>query len=172
MASLHSYFSKENLKWLKVIGYYQIIGGITGIIASVWVFMQNMSLLMGVVSTIGININAFSIYAGISILKHLYLKPTYYIQAIQILNFVGLGITYEVILGSALGFGFEWINSPNLVLNFQMVSSFNFEYNFTSNDAIRVVVNFIPIIIINYIMKSVEKAEEKKILVEVNEIGE
>ena len=171
MASLHYYFSKENLKWLRIIGYYQIIGGIIGVLGMIWLFIQNIGLLIGVVATIGILLNALSIYAGISTVKHLYLKPTYYVQAIQILNFIGLGITYEVILGSSLGFGVEWIDSANLVLNFQMFSSFSFKYSSSSNDDIRVVVNFIPIIIINYIMKCTEKAEERKILIEVDKIG-
>ena len=171
MASLHSYFSKENLKWLKIIGYYQIIGGIIGTLGMIWLFSQNPIFLIGVLVIIGVNINAFSIYAGVCILKNSNLKPTYYVQVIQVLNFIGLGVTYEVVLGSALGFGFEWIDSAKIVLNFQLVSSFNFKYNNTSNDAIRVVVNFIPIIIINYLMKCVEKAEEKKILMKVNEIG-
>ena len=171
MASLHYYFSKENLKWLRIIGYYQIIGGIIGVLGMIWLFIQNIGLLIGVVATIGILLNALSIYAGISTVKHLYLKPTYYVQAIQILNFIGLGITYEVIFGSSLGFGVEWIDSANLVLNFQMFSSFSFKYSSSSNDDIRVVVNFIPIIIINYIMKCTEKAEERKILIEVDKIG-
>lgn len=171
MANLISYFSKENLKWLKIIGYYQIIGGTMGALGMIWLFIQNTTILIGILATLGVNINALSIYAGVCILKHYDLKPTYYVQVIQVLNFIGLGITYEVVLGSALGFGFEWIDSAKFVLNFQLFSGFNFLYDPDVNDSIRVVVNFIPIIIINYLMKCTEKAKEKKMLVEVNEIG-
>jgi hypothetical protein len=171
MTNLVSYFSKENLKWLRIIGYYQIISGIIGVLGMAWLFIQDIRISTGIVASIGITISAFCIYAGISILKHFILKPTYYIQGIQVLNFVGLGITYQVILGSALGFGFEWIDSAKFVLNMELFYYFKFAYDSTTNDSIIVVVNFIPIIIINYIMKCTEKAEEKKMLVEVNEIG-
>lgn len=172
MANLVSYFSKENLKWIRIIGYYQVISGIMGVLGMAWLFIEDMRISTGIVASIGINISAFGIYAGISILKYFILKPTYYVQSIQVLNFVGLGVTYQVILGSALRFGFEWIDSVELVLNMELLFyHFKFEYNPTENASIVVVVNFIPIIIINYIMKCTEKAEEKKMLVEVNEVG-
>lgn len=166
MTQLNLYYKPDELKRFKIIGWYQIIGGAIGIIVMIWLFAQNISLLRMLSVAIGLGLNGFSIYAGNQLLSYSRLKPTFVIQAIQILNFIGLGITYQVVIGLALGFGFEWFDEAEWVLNFKVLSLYKFSYRSSQTDAIRVVINFIPIIIINYLMKSQEKAQERRHLVE------
>jgi hypothetical protein len=95
------------------------------------------------VAFIGSVINGYSVYAGNQLWKHNKFTHTYIIQATQILNFIGLGITYQVVIGVAAGVGFEWIENPEFVSNLKFMSFYDFRYSPTQTDKIRVAVNFI-----------------------------
>lgn len=110
-------------------------------------------------------IKRYSIFVGIQLLKKRYFKPTYIIQAAQILNFVGLGITFQIVIGLAVGIGFEWLEDAEFVFNFKLLSLYDFKYKPSQTDAIRVVVNFVPVFIIDYLIKRERVAEDRKRLV-------
>lgn len=164
MSELYSYYKPQEVKWFKLIGWYQIISGITGGVGLLWLIYQNFSSL--VIISIMIGLSLVSIYAGWQLMTRYLYGPTYIIQALQILNFVGLGVTYQLVIGLALGLRFEWIEDAQMVFNFRLSSVYALSYKSVETDAIRVVVNFVPIVIINYLMKAQERAHERKRLVE------
>lgn len=166
MNKLSSYYKPQELKWFDIIGWYQIIGGSIGIVWLLWALTQSTNLLLWLAIALGLGLNSFSIYAGKQLLKNRDFGPTYLIQAIQILSFIGLGLTYQVVIGLALGAGFEWIEDADIVANFKILSLYEFKYSPAQTDKIRVVINFIPVFIINYLMKRKEEAEDRKRLAE------
>lgn len=169
MSELCPYYKPQEIKWFKLIGYYQIISGITGGVGLLWLLYQNFSSL--VVIGVMIGLSFFLIYAGWQLMTRYLYGPTYIIQALQILNFVGLGVTYQLVIGLALGLGFDWIEDAQMVVNFRLSSVYTLSYKSVETDAIRVVVNFVPVGIINYLMNVQERAQERKRLVEYSSDG-
>ena len=137
-----------------------------GIGVLLWLLVQNSSPLVLAIVGVGIWLNAYSIYAGNQLMNRQNVRPTYIIQAIQILNFVGLGVSFQIVIGASVGFGLDWVEEALLGFNFDLLSAFEFKYKPSQMDAIRVVVNFVPIFIINYLMKRKSAAEERKYLAE------
>lgn len=162
MSELTPYYKSQVLKWFRIIGLYQIIGGVIGMV----IFVQSIEALTSITIFIGLVINVYSIYAGYQLWRHNKLVPTYIIQGAQVLNFIGLGITYQIVIGIAVGLGFEWIENPDFVYDLKLMVFYNFKFTPNQTDQIRVVVNFIPVFIINYLMKRKEQAEEKKQLLD------
>lgn len=154
-------YKPQELKWFKLFGWYQIIGGAIGIVIMLWAFVQATGISTGIAAFVGLLLNGYSIYAGNQLVTHSKFIPTYLIQGVQILNFIGLGIRYQVVIGLAVGVGFEWIENLELVSNLKLMSYLVLKYSASQTDKIRVVINFVPVLIINYLMKHQEQATNR-----------
>jgi|GEM_PF-5574134 len=171
MKNRSGHFSSYDLAGFKLIAWYQILGGTIGVLLYPWLLIDNRTWQTGLVVLLGLLPNGYSIYAGQQLRKHTQFKPPYLIQTLQVLNFVGLGITYQLVIGLALGPGFEWIQEPKMVMNFSLLSEYNFGMNQRGTASIRVVVNFIPIGIIQYLLIRQQNAAERQQLREYAENG-
>jgi hypothetical protein len=134
---------------LKVIGWLQIIGGITGLGLMAYLLLQtaaiNGALLL--IFLTGISLYIFSMHCGILMLSPTTRKKGIILSAInQALQFiqwriVGYGICYSSALNLSVG-----LNGSTLGFKFDIVTS-SFSMGINSDDPFLLEINIVPILI-------------------------
>lgn len=140
---------------VRILGYYQLIGGILGIF--LWIRMLvNLAELTGldflfVLMIVGLF--SYSIYAGLMTIKFKgnWILHSQINQIIQIFNISLLGYSFYYISGLGLYFGFDL--TQNFLFKFHFyISACNLAYN-SSSDTIIVEFNIIAIAVLYLISK-------------------
>ena len=139
-----------NLKFIKILGLYQLIAGALGILTYLF-FFHTIDLL-------NVTLNGLSVYSGYLLLKKDFKKgPNLSIinQFLQIIGVSLLGFTFKFVAGICLGF---YIDLTSDTIIGASVNLNIWQMSFSSNtEQIRISLNFIPVILINYIFR--EKAK-------------
>ena len=139
-----------NLKFIKILGLYQLIAGALGILTFLF-FFHTIDLL-------NVTLNGLSVYSGYLLLKKDFKKGlnlSIINQSLQIIGVSLLGITFKFIAGICLGF---YIDLTSDTIIGASVNLNIWQMSFSSNtEQIRISLNFIPVILINYIFR--EKAK-------------
>jgi hypothetical protein len=151
------------------IGYYQIAGGLLGLILTLRTFiyestLSGLSLFFYVVAIL---LFVFSIYSG-NLLRKKNIKGLYLSTWNQVLQLIQISISafgFEYYSGVFFNIGFEWTE--------KFIPDFNFGLSgwilrYTENDLNHnsVYINLIPILILYYINKTRHEIEERKQLIE------
>ncbi len=145
---------------IEYLGYYQIVGGIIGILIMTFniydklnsngFFLFSMFLFFGLC--------AFSIYSGILLIRKKYLKGlncSVFIQAIQILSFAILGYIFNYAIGFYTRLTVELTNDTIVGFDFGFV---NWDFQRNANpDLIEINFNIIAIIVLSLIFKLKEQ---------------
>ncbi|MFI5162037.1 MAG: hypothetical protein ACHQHN_12220 [Sphingobacteriales bacterium] len=107
-----SFISKKSKIKLKVLGWYQIIGGIAGVLVTIWIVTQlgqvNSWLILIILFVLCLY--AFSIYTGRLLLTSRYptgLKLSIINQAMQILQFAVVGYAFLYVWGLMFTIGIQ-----------------------------------------------------------------
>lgn len=147
--------SFETKDRIKILGYYQLIGGIVGLF--LWIKMLiNLDVITGLtflfILIIG-GLYSFSFYVGLITVKSKgkWLLYSQINQIIQIFNISLLGYSFRFISGLGLITGFDWTESLLFKFNFY-ISDCSLSYNYNS-DKIIMGFNIIAIGILYYINK-------------------
>ena len=154
---------------MKSIGYYQIIGGVVGLILTIY-FLIKQAAISGFILffiLIGLFLFSYSIYCG-NLLRKLDLKGLSYSiwnQALQVFPFGLLGIGFRYYSGVFFMFGFEWTDSFNPSLKYG-ISGWAMSYFANKMHEIIFYVNIVPIIILYLIFKTEKEIKERKELME------
>ncbi|WP_448701831.1 hypothetical protein ACFGVR_06210 [Mucilaginibacter sp. AW1-3] len=111
---------------LKILGWYQIIGGIAGLILTIWLLVRTETItgLIALLFLTAFGLYVFSIYCGKLLLGNGYnkgLSLSNVNQALQIVNFL------------FLGYGFMYISGVMLIGSIKYGGGFSMGFNFGFN---------------------------------------
>jgi len=158
---------------MKNIGYYQIAGGILGLILTLraFVYEQALSGLSFLLYSIAILLFVFSIYSG-NLLRKANIKGFSFSTWNQVLQVIQISISafgFEYYSGVFFNIGFQWTE--------KFIPDFNFglsgwilrytDYDLNHNS---VYINIVPLLVIYYIRKIQDQIEERKQIMESAEI--
>ncbi len=145
----------------KIIGWYEMVGGIVGIMITFGLLLRiNLlnNLVLTMIFSIFVALFLMSCLAGYLLLQDK--KSGYYlsliVQAIQFPQFVVQGVAYTFIAGSQ--FTIQWMHGLNTAFNakFGLFSEFNFFIQ--SGYPITLIgINFVPIVIIYVLIKQMKQ---------------
>ena len=117
---------------LKILGWYQIIGGVLGIGVNIWMFFTQLPVFSFniLLPFLFLGLQLFSIYCGTSCLKYRESALHYSMlnQAIQIVGLTFYGFHFSYVSGLFLASVIDLSNS--MEANFTTgISTFSFRYN-------------------------------------------
>ncbi|WP_018757939.1 hypothetical protein [Paenibacillus terrigena] len=144
----------------KIIGWYEIIGGIVGILITFGLLLRLSelnNLVVTIISLIFVALYLMSCLAGFLLLQDM--KSGYslsmIVQAFQFPQFVFQGVTYTFIAGSQ--FTVQWMQGIDTVFKTKigLFSEFNFYIQLDSNVTL-IGINFVPIVIIYVLIKQLK----------------
>ncbi len=150
---------------IKIIGIYQIIGGLIGLIGTLSLLVKfgfsngttfKMFLLF-------LSLYSFSIFCGYLLLKKQYEKGLNYSilnQLIQVLSFTILGFAFKFYSGIFLCFGLNLTTDTILTYNVG-ITTWNFKLN-SESGITEISINLIALILISVIFNLKEKTERQK----------
>ncbi|OOV25769.1 hypothetical protein BXU11_13935 [Flavobacterium sp. LM5] len=150
---------------IKIIGIYQIIGGLIGLIATIPLLVKfgftngttfKMFLLF-------LSLYSFSVFCGYLLLKKQFEKGLNYSiinQLIQVLSFSILGFTFKFYSGLFLSLGLNLTTDAILTYNFGL-TTWNFKL-ISENGIIEISINLVALILINIVFNLKEKLKAQK----------
>jgi hypothetical protein len=153
---------------IEYLGYYQIIGGIIGILMILLSFYDKLNsngfFLFSL--SLFIALCGFSIYSGILLIRKKHLKGlnfSIFIQAIQIISIVLLGYIFDFAVGLYLRLTIELTSDSIIGLDFGF-ANWNLSRN-ANPDLIEINFNLIAVVLLLFITNSIDriKAERDKI---------
>lgn len=152
---------------VKGIAYYQIIGGIVGVVLAIFLFSKVVIITGFVVVFFAciITLYSFSVYCGWALLKGEIVKGLSFSkinQVLQVINFSVLGFAFKFVAGFSVSIG---INVTN---DFTFISSFSlseFKLNINRDKEIgEVYINIVAI----YLMYIIGKIQDKIGKIKIN----
>jgi len=153
---------------IEYLGYYQIIGGIIGILMILLSFYDKLNsngfFLFSL--SLFIALCGFLIYSGILLIRKKHLKGlnfSIFIQAIQIISIVLLGYIFDFAVGLYLRLTIELTSDSIIGLDFGF-ANWNLSRN-ANPDLIEINFNLIAVVLLLFITNSIDriKAERDKI---------
>jgi hypothetical protein len=160
-------------KQIKALAIYQIVGGIIGIILSIYFAGKvglNVSLLK--ITILFLSFYLFSTYCGFLLLQKNYSKGlnlSIINQVLQIISFSVLGFTFEYTSGIFLSFGLNLTTNTLLTYNAGL-TTFNFKWN-SDPEAAAFSINIIALVLMNVLFNLKEKITKEQ-TDELSEIGQ
>ena len=150
-------------KIIKFVAYYQIIGGIIGVLFAIkgLIQMADFSILTVVFILFAVTVFSFSILCGQRLLKgeiQRALKLSTVNQLSQFFSVSILGLSYRYTAGLYLGFGFDFTDGFLLVFNIEL-AQFIVLFKSTSTEAV-LQINLIALILL-YIIGKIKKDIQK-----------
>jgi hypothetical protein len=156
---------KENLRTnINRIGYYQIIGGICGIIITFYGIYLSLpfSGFTAWLLVLSMVLYLFSIFCGQLLIKGKYLlglKLSAINQALQISGFAMFGFAFSYVSGLCLGFNIDYTDNLYLGLNLSLST---FKININSSEELLVFsFNFVAVFMLQFILNIKSELETK-----------
>lgn len=142
------FISKKTLTKLKILAWYQIIGGIVGICSIIWValYIKTLSLKAIAVVVVFLILYSFSVYCGTLLLNRKYQKGLLFTlihQIFQIVNFSALGYTFLYVSGMILSVGLNF-DTQNFIFRYYIASEWKITLDSTDKPLI-ISINFIAV---------------------------
>jgi len=154
---MQSFLSSRSKLKLKIFGWYQIIGGIAGLLITIWVLAhtgQINGLILSLI-LVAFGLYGFSIYCGRLLLTDNYfrgLSLSIINQALQIIHFAMLGYAYQYASGVMFELGMVANHGLKLNFNFTLNSVWQLSIGTTEKPFI-LAVNLVAIYWLYYIEK-------------------
>jgi hypothetical protein len=159
---------------LKVLSYYQIVGGIIGLGLTIWLTTTIVSFhwLLLLLFLIAVLLYAFSIYCGFMLLKNIELG----------LKFSKINQLFQVIHFSILGYAFKYISGIHFSIGLALTESLNFQFDLsfssweiTINDddlSIIISLNLVALFLIAFIDQLKTRMKTDQFQKQIFEIGQ
>jgi hypothetical protein len=149
---------------IKKIGWYQIIGGIAGILTILYLFVTkpHLSRLLFSVYVFFLLFYGYSIFCGILCLKETRKALTYSLinQFLQLISIACLGYAYSYSSGIYISVGLDLSKSVEVALNFG-ISMVDFAFNSDPN-RLELKVNLVAFGLIYWIDKQMKMSKNQK----------
>ena len=141
---------------LKVLGYYQLIGGIAGLAITFYLIAQTATItgLILILYLIALGLYSFSIYCGTQVLKNkkYSLDISLINQYLQLISFAILGYGFKYVSGLLLSVGVDLTNSFDMKFNMGIMSTLDMNWN-TDANKIELNLNLVALFFIIFIDK-------------------
>ena len=153
-------------KRIRQIAYYQIIGGVLGLLIGIWAVtkISHISVDLIIFYSLGTLAFAYSILCGQRLLKgdvQKALQLSTVNQIFQLFNIAILGFSFKFTAGLYLGLGFDYTNSFLFALGFQF-SQFSITFDSSSTQVI-LEVNLVALYIL-YLIETTKKKVTQELL--------
>lgn len=151
---MYPFISKGSKIRLKVFAWYQIIGGIAGLVVTIWLLARTAQIsgLILIILLFACSLYGFSIFCGRLLLgdKYLYgLKLSIINQALQIFSFTMLGYGFRYVSGSMILASLKFSNGLDIGLNFSLTSTW--AINIDANEKpFELAINFVAIYLVYF----------------------
>jgi hypothetical protein len=149
------FLSKKSAIKLKVLAWYQIVGGITGLLLTIWLIAHTGQIngLMLLILLFATGLYGFSIYCGRLLMTTKYLtgfKLSLINQAIQILQFAMLGYAFWYASGLMFTLGIKVNNGFTFTFDFGLFSTYQISLA-TGETEFKLAINLVAIYAIYFI---------------------
>jgi len=165
--------SKEIESDLAKLGFYQIIGGVLGLIVILWnMFETFLMSALGILLYLFILLFfAYSIFCGILCLKanKNALRLSLINQILQVIGFAIMGFGFKYIAGVYFSIGLDLSESIKFGVG-AGISSFNFNFN-NQTERLELDFNVVAIALIYWIDKLMKKVKEENSIRQLSSIG-
>lgn len=160
------FLSKQSRIKLKVLAWYQIIGGIMGILVTIWLVAQlgQINGLILLILLFATSLYVFSIYCGRLLLTDKYLtgfKLTIINQVIQIPQFAMLGYAFWYVSGCMVTIGINVDHGFGFDFNFHIMSTYQISVA-TSETTFKLAINLFAIYLVHFTEKLRTMMKEEK----------
>ena len=154
----------ETKKRIKRIAYYQIIGGVSGLLIGAWGVTKVSATSNEVVIFffIGAILFSFSIYCGQRLLMgeiQKALKLSSLNQILQLFTISVLGFSFTYVAGLYLALGFDYSNDFRVALSYQ-ISQYSISFEDLSKEVV-FQVNLVALLVLYWISKVKQKVEKE-----------
>jgi len=161
------FLSKDSKIRLKIFAWYQIVGGVAGLLLTIWLIahLEQINGLILLIILFATGLYAFSIYCGRLLLTPKYprgLRLSYINQVIQIPQFAMLGYAFWYVSGLMLTLGVIVGDGFNFTFNFSLTSTYQISIA-TGETAFKLAINIAAIFALYFIdkLKTTIKGEEE-----------
>jgi hypothetical protein len=144
------YISQQSKLKLQILGVYQILGGLTGIVFNIWGFFTQLPIfgIQIIFPFLFFILFGYSVYCGTKCLKldEDALSFSIYNQAFQVIGFAMFGFLFRYIAGFHLNINFDFTSSIGVTFDGGFLN-FAFFYNQDRN-IMKIEINLIAILLI------------------------
>lgn len=157
----------KTLNKLTILGYYQLVGGIVGVIITSLVIINQPIINTSFIALIllGLGFMLYSVYCGFLLIKKDYNKGvnlSIINQALQVIGFSVLGFGFVYSSGFVFAVGLDFTNDLIIDFNFNIP---NWAINNKGNkDLTFISINIIAIFILGFIFNAKEILKKKQLL--------
>lgn len=157
---------------IKALGIYQIIGGVSGIALILYFTAKaaNFNISVFQLTVFFLSFYAFSIYCGFLLIKRKYNKGLNFSivnQALQIISFSVVGVTFQYISGAYFSLGLNLTKDTLITYHFGL-TTFNFKIN-SNTEIAAFSINVVAMVLIHFLFNLKEKITDQK--TEISQIG-
>ena len=150
---------------LKIFSIYQILGGVAGIVVTVYLIASLVSIqpVLFFLLFLATAFCCFSIFSGIKLWLNVNMgiRLSKINQLLQLIQFVAFGNAYEYLSGASFRVGINLTESFNFKFNIDLVSKYQFNFNYDNPDFI-VSINLIALFLIIWIDKMLMKIKKQR----------
>jgi len=155
---MQPFISPRSKLKLKILGWYQIIGGIIGLLITVWLLAHTGQIngLMLLLLLIAFGLYGFSIYCGRLLFTNYAKGLSFSVinQALQIVHFAMLGYAYQYVSGLIFEIGMSKRPGFNLTFNFNFTLNSTWQLSIgTSDRSFVLAINLVAVAWLYYIGK-------------------
>lgn len=161
--------NKDQKTILNSIGYYQIIGGVTGIGFAIYQLSQSsvINQTIAILYLFCLAVSALSVYSGQLLVKGKHNKGLPFAllsQVLQVFNFTLSGITLKFVAGIMLSLGISYTETFKIISGFSLAEN---KLNFDASDnSIIISINIVALFLVYLIDKIQNDIEDKEIALE------
>jgi hypothetical protein len=165
------FISKKSKLRLNLLGWYQILGGISGLSLTIWLLTQTrqFNALVVILFLLALTLYGFSVCCGILLFGHRYkagLKLSIVNQVLQVVSFAFIGYAYLYSSGAAINLGVAYSSSEPLRagFNFDFGLMSKWQFSIAADDhSFRLTFNVLAIYLVYFIDKLSRTIEGEKL---------
>jgi hypothetical protein len=163
---MHPFLSRKSSLKLKVLGWYQILGGAAGILVTLYILVRTAQIsgLALILYLFVFCLYGFSAWCGQRLLSDRYirgLKLSIINQALQILSFFVSGYGYTYVSGAMVFAGIRLTHGFIFTFNFGIMSSWQININ-TDAEGTEIAINLVAIFFIYFIEKLLRTTKQEE----------
>jgi len=163
---MHSSLTPKSSVKLKVLGWYQVLGGAAGILVTLYILIRTTQIsgLLLILYLLVFFLYGFSAWCGRLLLSDKYirgLKLSIINQALQIVSFFAAGYGYMYVSGLMFFVGIKLVNGFTFNFNFGIISSWQIDIN-TDAEGTEIAINLVALYLIYFIDKLLRTVKQEE----------
>jgi hypothetical protein len=163
---MHSFLTPKSSLKLKVLGWYQILGGAAGILVTLYILVRTAQIsgIALILYLFVFFLYGFSAWCGRLLLSDKYtrgLKLSIINQALQIVSFFAFGYGYMYVSGLMFFVGIKLVHGFTFNFNFGIISSWQININ-TDAEGTELAINLVALYLVYFIEKLLRTVKQEE----------